>query len=113
MQRSSFKPSLISDAKESRPGDRAKTEYRPSIPAEAAPFAGLSVSTAQESNFLSDDLSDVLFFAFFVVVGAVAERSFDVNLTPFLQVLAAGLALLSPDHDGMPFGCLLLFPVRV
>jgi len=54
----------------------------------------------------------VLFFAVFVVVGSVAERPFDVNLTPFLQVLAAGLSLLSPDHDGVPFGCLLLLTVR-
>ena len=48
-------------------------------------FAALSVgSTAQESNLLSHDLSDVLLLAFFVVVGSVAERAFDVNLTPFL-----------------------------
>src|SRR5262249_36814214 len=75
-------------------------------------FFCLSVSSEEESNVLSDDLSDMLFLAVFVVVGSVPERPFDVNLTPFLQVLGTRLALLSPNHDGVPFGCLLLFTVR-
>src|SRR5262249_23934642 len=54
----------------------------------------------------------MLFLAVFVVVGSVPERPFDVNLTPFLQVLGTRLALLSPGHDGVPFGRLLFFTVR-
>src|SRR5262249_9819108 len=54
----------------------------------------------------------MLFLALFVVVGPVSKLSLDVDLTPFLQVLPAGLSLFSPDYNRVPFGCLLLFAVR-
>ena len=115
MERSSLKPSRIRTTWKAVLRVAARTEYRStSVSAGAGSgslFFPLDVPP-EESPVLGDDLGNVLLLAFFVFVGSLAECPFDVNLTPLLQVLAASLSLFSPDHDGVPFGCLLLFTVR-
>src|SRR5262249_48229438 len=68
---------------------------------------------AQEAHVLRDDLGDVALVAVLVVVVARADRALDEDLPALTQVLAAVLALLSPDDDVVPLGTLLALALGV
>src|SRR5690606_6115662 len=65
-------------------------------------------ATAEHLHLARDDLGRVPVLAVLVLPLARAQRSLDVDLRAFAQVLARDLAELVEQHDRVPLGALLL-----
>src|SRR5690606_21638110 len=78
------------------------------IPVVALLLRRAVTSPAEHLHLARDDLGGVAILAVLVLPLASAQRSLDVDLRAFAQVLARDLAELVEQHDRVPLGALLL-----
>ena len=68
-------------------------------------FATTSTGTTQEDQVRGHNFRDVALVAVFIVIAAVLNAAFDVNLLAFREV--GGDVFRAPEHDVVPVGLFL------